>query len=396
MSFGFPSRLSLLAAFALALLPACHGTPELTREHLRRGDAALDDGHYAQALAAYGHARELSPTEPDVQRAMMRARVHLIAENAARLAPDAIEDARYEAAHLFDTDKPRAPVYLTALGNILAKLGDVEGAKVKYNEALAADPKSTLAHAALGLVSMRRKETASLAKAEFQKALETNPQNSVALVGWGQLELAEGDATNAVNHLEAALRIDDTVEAHLSLGSARVQQQKPSDAVPHFKRALELDPKNFDALSSLGQALLAAGRADEAEGALRAALQMRPDIGLSTQLGYALLKQKKSESALLVFRQVLADNPSSAPALFGAGASAEGVGKNEEALDLYKRLTLLPQSPADRQALGDLLREAEQRITALSPPPSASSSAKAGAPPAPPRATIENAFGQRH
>ena len=366
-----------------ALLSAC-STPELAREHLAQGDAALEAGRYPQALAAYSHARELLPTDPDVQRALMRARVHLIAENAARIAPEAIEDARYEAELLLDSDKRRAAVYLTALGNILVRQGDAEWAKVKYTEALTADPNSALAHTALGLVLMNRKEDAARAKSEFQLALKVKPADVGALVGLGQIELAEDDLAGAVEHLEAALRVGENFEARMALGSARAKQQKNADAIRHFQRAAELDPKNAEAVGALGQALLGAGKVEDAERALRAAAQMRPDPSTRTALGYALVRQKKAAAALDVFRGLLMDDSSSAPALFGAGVASEELGQKEQALAYHQKLLALSQTGPDGRMIADLQRQAQGRVTELSaPPPATSTSASAG--PAQPR-----------
>lgn len=367
-----------------AMLWACNRTPELAREHLAQGDAALEAGRYPQALAAYGHARELAPTDADVQRALMRARVHLIAESAARIAPEAIDDARYEAELLLDTDKPRAAVYLTAVGNILARQGDAEGAKTKFAEALAIDPTSPLAHTALGFVLMSRKEDAARAKSEFQLALKVKPADAGALLGLGQIKLAEGDIAGAAEHLEAALRITESFDARLALGSARAKQQKNGDAILHLQRAVELDPKSAEAMGSLGQALLGAGKLEDAERALRTAMQMRPAPETKNALGFALVRQKKAAAALDVFRGVLADDAASAPALLGAGVASEELGPKEQALAYYQKLLALPPSGPDGRLVADLQRQAQSRVAALSAAaPAASTLASAAPAPAP-------------
>lgn len=366
------------------MLWACNRTPEAAREHLVQGDVALEAGRYPQALAAYGHARELAPTDPDVQRALMRVRVHLIAESASRITPEAIDDARYEAELLLDIDKPRAAVYLTALGNILARQGDAEGAKMKFAEALALDPNAALAHTALGLVLMGRKEDAARAKAEFQLALKAKPENAGALVGLGQIELAEGNIVGAAEHLEAALRIAESFDARLALGSARATQQKNGEAIQHLQRATELDPKSAEAVGSLGQALLGAGKLEDAERALRAAALMRPDPDTRNALGFALVRQKKAAAALDVFRGVLADDVASAPALLGAGVASEDLGQKEQAVAFYQKLLGLPSSGPGARMLTDLQRQAQSRVTALAAAaPPASASAGPAAPPRP-------------
>jgi tetratricopeptide (TPR) repeat protein len=369
---------ALLLVSSLGL--ACNQAPELSREHLRRGDAALAEGHYAQALAAYGHARDIAPSDPEVQRAMMRARVHLIAERAARLNPDALEDARYEASFLLETDKPRAPIYLTALGNVLARQGDSDGAKVKFAEAIAIDPTSALAHTALGIELMKRKETASQAKTELLLALKSRPSGFETLAALGQLELGEGDLVGGADHLESALKISDDFEVRMALGNARVAQQKPAQAAVSFQRAVELNPKSVEALSALGQALLKADRPAEAERALVAAAQMRPGPEVETALGFALVRQKKAAAALGVFSRLLAQDERSAPALFGAGSASEELGQKEQAVAFYQRLVALPPGGPEHQS--NLQREAQNRVAALAPESAASASPSA-APAAP-------------
>ncbi len=370
-----------LACFAVALslaIAACG--QEAASEHIKRGDASLRDGRYAAALAAYSHARELSPNDPAVQRAMMQARVHLIAEDAARISPDALEDARYEAELLLEIDKPRAHVYLTALGNVALRRGDVEGAKLKYGDALKGDPGSPLAHTALALALMGSKDGAAQAKAELEAALKTKPDHLKALVTLGQIKLAEGDPAGAVDKLEVALRAGDDVAVRAALGRARLQQNKPAEAVEHLQRAAQLDPKNADVLATLGQALLAAGRVEEAERALRATLQLRTDPGSEIALGLALARQKKLEAALHMFGQALSHEPYAPQALYGAGTIAEELGRRDQASDYYRRLLAINASGADRAAIGELQRDAQARLNAIIAAATPTSSAAAGPP----------------
>lgn len=377
LTLGLTLGLTLALAFALA---ACKQGNELAEEHLRRGDLALSQGQYAQALAAYGHAREIAPSDATVQRAMMLARVHLIAESAARIGPEAVEDARYEATLLLETDKPRAHVYLTALGNILLRQGDIEGAKAKFTEALAADPTSPLAHTALGLALMARKEDAALARAQLALSLQVKPTDVRALAGLGQMELAEGDFAGATTHLLAAIKIADDFDARMALGTAHLRWQKPAEAVPHFRRAADLDPKSAAAFASLGQALLAANDAEQAERALRTSLQMRPDLETEVAYGYSLARQKKTEAALATFLRALSEDPASPTALHGAGLTSEELGRKEQAIELFRRLAALPPGGPQAPMLSDLQRSATAHLTALVTPAAPSASAGASQP----------------
>ncbi|MEO7331473.1 MAG: tetratricopeptide repeat protein, partial [Minicystis sp.] len=374
---SLPRALVLGAGLALG----CERAPALVGEHMKRGDIALAEGHYPQAIAAYNHARELAPHDPEVQRALMRARVFVVAETPARVSADAFEDARYEAQLLLDTDKGREALYLCALGNLLARQGDVEGAKSRFAEALKIDPSSPLAHAGLGLALTAHKEGLPQAKSELEAALRSRPDLMSALVALGQIKLAEGDLVSAADRLESALRTGDDFNARMALGSVRVQQQKPAEAIEHFQRAAQLDPRSADALTSLGQALLGLGKADEAERALRAALQLRQDQPAMVALGFALSRQKKAEQALGVFGQVLSQDGGVAPALYGAAMASEDLGRPEQAMDFYRRLLALPTDGPQKQVLGDLRKEAQTRLIALSAALPASSASSGPAAP---------------
>jgi tetratricopeptide (TPR) repeat protein len=373
-----PRGRALLLAAGLAL--GCERAPAAVGEHLKRGDSALAEGHYGQALAAYNHARELAPHDPEVQRAQMRARVFLVAESPARLTAEMMEDARYEAQLLLDTDKGREAMYLCALGNILARQGDAEGAKGRFTEALKVDPSSPLAHAGLGLLLAGQKGGVAQAKAELEAALRARPDLVSALLALGQLKVAEGDLAGAADRFEAALRTTDDFHTRMSLGNVRIAQQKPAEAAEQFQRASQLDPRSADALAALGQALLGAGKPEEAERALRAAIQLRQDQASVVALGFALTRQKKPDQALAVFAQVLAQDGGAGAALYGAGLASEDLGKPEQAMDFYRRLLALPVEGAQKQVLGDLQREAQGRMAVLARPAASATAGPAAAP----------------
>ncbi len=382
---------ALLVVSTLSLGVGCtRPGGDLLVEHERRGEAALAEGKYVTAITAFSHARELAPNDPGVQRGLMKARAFAIAERASRLAPESVEEARYEAQLLLDTDKGNAAAYLTTLANVQLRQGDTKGAKAKLEEALKADPKSWLAHAALGALLMARKETAAQAKGELEAALAARPGEPAVLSGLGQLAVATGDVAGGTEKLEAALEGGDDFNARMALGNARLGQQKVEEAILHFQRASQLDPKSAEAMSALGQALLSAGKNEEAERSLRAALHLRWEIGAATALGFALVRQRRSEAALVAFNQVLAEDPQSGPGLYGAGLANEQLGRPLVALELYQKIAALENTPQGK-ALGSLLTEAKSRIPVLAPkvpmPAEAAPAGSAKAPVGPPPPT---------
>lgn len=372
---------SVCVTLALALCAGCTGEPDLLAEHLRRGDEALAAGRYIEAMAAYGHAHELAPTSSRVQRAQMWARVHLMADSPDQVGAEALEGIAYEARLLLATDKlepARQAVCLAAMGNVLARRGNEEGARAKLDEAVKVDPASAIAHAALGVLLGARRDQAAAAKLELERALQLSPESVPALVGLAQIQLADGDLDGAAARLEAALRLRDDTSVRALLGRTRLQQGKHAEAAALLERATSADPKSADAWSGLGQALLGQGRPDEAERALRTAMSLRSDEPTAIALGFALSRLRKHEQALGVFGQILAQNATAAPALFGAAVASEDLGRGEQALDFYRRVLALPAEGPQKALVVDLQKEARGRAAALAaPPPSASATPSA-------------------
>src|SRR5262249_23428128 len=86
-----------------------------------------------------------------------------------------------------------------------------------------------------------------------------------------------GDGASAIRHLERACsESPDDFRAHLYLGGAYGQQNRPEDAVRALTRALELQPTSAQAQYNLGVALERAGRIGGAAAAHERALALQP------------------------------------------------------------------------------------------------------------------------
>ena len=77
--------------------------------------------------------------------------------------------------------------------------------------------------------------------------------------------------------------------AHANLAKYLMEQGRPADAVEHYRRAAELQPRDLDALNNLGVACLLAGRNEEAVEALSTVVAAWPeDPEARVNLGAAL------------------------------------------------------------------------------------------------------------
>src|SRR5438067_265432 len=127
----------------------------------------------------------------------------------------------------------------------------------------------------------------------------TSP-NAVAHNNSGAPLVKDDRLTEAVAHFRGALDINpnDTV-AYQNLGAALMQTGHVSQAIVAFEKALEIDPNYAEAHDGLGDALLETGRVDEAIAHYTRALAIDPDQAeFHNGLGNALLRTGRVDEAI--------------------------------------------------------------------------------------------------
>lgn len=116
-------------------------------------------------------------------------------------------------------------------------------------------------------------------------------------------------AAEAEQQLRFALSLDPQFpQLHEDLGSALAMQSRFEEAIPAFEKAIQLQPALQLAQKKLGQALAAAGRRNEADKAFQEYIESDPERTAILQ-GIDLHRAGKPDEAIVVFREVLKDNP---------------------------------------------------------------------------------------
>jgi tetratricopeptide (TPR) repeat protein len=127
-------------------------------------------------------------------------------------------------------------------GHIALMRRDMSSALTQLDYACVAGPELPGAFALLGEVMLRLYRIEE-ADAAFQRALEANPSDAVALDGLAVVHLRRGDPERAAN---AALRALDCshqmYRAHYHLGVALTQLEQPNAAMHAFETCLRLGP----------------------------------------------------------------------------------------------------------------------------------------------------------
>lgn len=164
-------------------------------------------------------------------------------------------------------------------------------------------------------------------------------------------------------------RIDRTAETHaandpaslLRIGDAAASSGDMTTATSFYRRAAELQPGNADAALSYARSLASSGHADDAIAALQTAqtqAQAQPQTGgndrlrVAAALGKLLVLAHRPTEAVAVFREALADGPSTPGLLIGLGVALDASRDFPAAQAAYRQaLSLRPDSIAARNNL---------------------------------------------
>jgi Flp pilus assembly protein TadD len=186
-------------------------------------------------------------------------------------------------------------------------------------------------------------------------ALQQQPRDFDALHLLGVLETDDGHPTEAIDWLQRAIGVRaDVAQAHYHLGNALLAAERANDALASFADALALLPDHVDALNNQGNALRSLSRIDEAIACYRRALTIRPDfVAAHYNLGRTLLTQQRPEEAVAPLRAALAGNVSARDAhhladVYGElGRALLALDRVEEALETCHALQAkLPDNPS--------------------------------------------------
>ena len=162
-------------------------------------------------------------------------------------------------------------------------------------------------------LGMQHHSAGRLPEAEsiYQKILQTDPNQPVALHLLGSVAHQVGNNDLAVELITKALAIKpDFVEAHSNLGSALLAMGKLDDAVTSCRNALAIQPDYIEAHINLGNTLKELGRLDEAITHYHKAIDIKPDYDLAyNNLGGALKELGRLDEAISHYQKAIDINP---------------------------------------------------------------------------------------
>ncbi len=136
--------------------------------------------------------------------------------------------------------------------------------------------------------------------------------------------------------------------AHNNIGFVLLQAGKVDEALPHFEKAVLLQPDDANAQKNLGSSLLEKGRVDEAIGYYQTALKLKPDdSGALNNYGFALFKKGKVDEAIAEYLKAIKVQPDDPGVHHNLGLAYFKEGLVDEAMREYQKALLLKPDNAE-------------------------------------------------
>ena len=155
-------------------------------------------------------------------------------------------------------------------------------------------------------------------------------------------------------------------DAYHNLGNALLQAGRIEEAYEASLKAIELRPNNSMSHSNLARTLIRLERYDEAEESLKRALELKPKSSIAWQnFGILHFKQQRYEEAVAAYQKVLITNANSAKAYAGMGAALFELGRYEETVQSLARSIELHPAPTSVIARLILLGQAASKLGRL-------------------------------
>lgn len=191
----------------------------------------------------------------------------------------------------------------------------------------------------------------------FTKATDADPQDYAPLFHLALAYSLAGKDAEAVPRYKRVLELKPGLyEAELNLGVLLLRDKQAREALAHLDAAAAKKPKEFRPNFYLAEALSAESRFADAEQRYVAALAAdAKSAAAESGLGRALAKQNRLPEAEPHYRRAAEIDAAYRDALLELASLFEAAKRSADAIAIYRQF---PENPAVRERLGELLLEA--------------------------------------
>ena len=253
------------------LLPHTSGAPRCSLE-LVRGEIMLSLGHMEAAEASFNAALGDEVSGPVAQMGLARC---ANARGIALAEAGELEPAVFALKRAADLD-PRWSSPCVNMGVVLGRMGKQALVLSAFADALEREPRNPVAYFNLG-TTLRQMGQLEDAASALEDLLDLDPE-------FPQARVALANVLGELNRLEPARRLlEEELEEHpysaacwSSLGLVHVCMDDPVEGERCLLKALELDPRHFNAIQNLINLYVTLQRGPEARTLLDRARMLDP------------------------------------------------------------------------------------------------------------------------
>ena len=363
--------LASAASFGQASSPSADVKPSV-QPPARKVDKASAYYHYTVAhmyeeqVAVYGRS-ELATKAIEEYRLAIEADpsseylTSALAELYAKTGR--IRDAVLEAQDILKRDpnnleahKLLGRIYLRSLGDMQSGNGSGNVLKLaveQYEQIIKIEPDNVDDHLLLGRL-YRLNNDLTKAEAEFKTAVKLQPDSEEAVTTLAYLYNEEGDATRAVHVLSSVPDAGRSAKMYSALGYTYEQQKQYKEAINSYRRAIELDRDNLDAIRGLAENLMNDGQTEAALEQYKIIADANPEDA-QTYLHMAEIYRKsgKFDLALESLKKAETMVQDSIEVPYNMAAVYQAQGRYDEAVQTLQDLLKKTEKPDNNYAQGE-------------------------------------------
>jgi tetratricopeptide (TPR) repeat protein len=301
----------------------------------------------SKAVEEYKAAVKADPASPYLSSALaeLYARTGDIREAIAQ-AQDVIsrDPNNLEARRLLGR------IYLRSIGDLQGgSQSDTENilhlALEQYEQIVHLDPRSIEDHLLLGRLYRLNNET-SKAEEEFRTAVKLQPSSEDAVTTLALLYNEEGDPGRALEILQSVPVAERSPRVESVLGYTYEQKKDYPKAIEAYRKAVDLDADNLDAVRGLAQNLLNDNQTEAALQQFKTIAAADPqDVQTLMHISEIYRRDGQFEKALETLDKAQAIAQDSMEVQYNRAVIEEALGKYDDALRLLRELLQRTEKP---------------------------------------------------
>ena len=245
--------------------------------------------------------------------------------------------------------QPRLAEKLCRQGYSFSINGEDQKALEFFKEAIAKDPKSTMAWNGLGYCHVGMNDPAAAIKA-YQQAIKTNPTDETLYFILGNYYVKLGQPQEAIKiYLQVIKMKPDFEQAHFKLGVVYSQLGRLVESKSAFETLIRLNPDVAPAHFNVGIAYAQLGRYTDALQANQEVLRIDPEFAPAhNNLGMVHKMLGHADREIEAYKRAIRIDPDFAFAHYNLGVALLQTGDKVAALDEYRILKNLDKQSANQ------------------------------------------------